>query len=137
MAVDHKKMRIVVALTVGILVFFSSYRWITDAERPERRAQEEAVVMAARSILFAYIGDDKLRISDPLDRVREAGKVYIYPESFGWEISGHYQRPGEAGWHDFLLTLDTNAELIRLLVKDDDAVLRDKARTDAKFEALP
>lgn len=137
MAVDHAKIRIVVALTVGILVFFLSYRWITDAERPERRAQEDAVVMAARSILFAYIGDDKMRISDPLDRVREAGKVYIYPESFGWEISGHYQRSGEAGWHDFLLTLDNNKALIRLLVKDDDAALRDKARTDAKFEALP
>ena len=137
LAVDHTKIRVVVALLAGLLTFYLSYQWITDTERPERRAQEETVVLAARAILFEYVGTEQLQVSDPLQRVREAGKVYIYPESFGWEVSGHYQRSDESAWHDFLITLNANNELIRLLVNDDAAYLLDKSREDPKFEALP
>lgn len=133
MAVNHRVLRLVVAFTFGLLISYCSYQWATDSDRPQRRAEEENVVLASREILRSYIGADDLALSDPLNRVREAGKVYIYPVDSGWEISGHYQRPGENTWHDFLLNLDDESGLVNLKVRDDDPRLVELAATDPMF----
>ena len=133
MAVNHQIMRLVVALGIGLLLSFASYQWLTDTERPERRAEEVAVVNASRSILLSYIDSDDLAVSDALDRVREAGKVYVFPTEQGWELSGHYQRVGERIWHDFLMHLDKDLRLERLVVNDDDTRLQALAESDPLF----
>lgn len=120
MALNHRIMRLVVAFTVGLLVAFGSYQWITDTERSSRRTEEEVVVLAAREILRESVGESNLEISDPLERIRAAGKVYIYPANGGWEVSGHYRRQDEKTWHDFLMTLDADNRLLNLRVNDDD-----------------
>jgi len=126
-------MRLVVAFSVGLLVSYGSFQWLTDTERPERRAEEEAVVKASRAILLSYIDSEDLAVSDALDRVRAAGKVYVFPTERGWELSGHYQRAGEKIWHDFLMQLDKDLRLERLSVNDDDARLRALAKSDPLF----
>lgn len=90
-------------------------------------------MLASREILREYTDSADLEISDALDRVREAGKVYIYPNELGWELSGHYRRPGERMWHDYLMALDGDLSLLRLSVKDDDPALNDLAAVDTKF----
>lgn len=136
MALNHRILRLVVAFAFGVLVSYGSYQWITDTERPSRRAEEEGVVLAARDIIRGYINDANLELSDPLNRVRAAGKVYIYPTDTGWEISGHYRRTSEKTWHDFLMTLDDEAGLLSLRVNDDDPQLVDRAVSDPRFSAI-
>jgi hypothetical protein len=135
MPVNHRIVRLVVAVVVGLVVAITSYQWITDTERSTRRADEEAVVFASRDILRAYVAEDNLEISDPLDRVRDAGKVYLFPTSEGWELSGHYRRPGEKEWHAFLMAVGPDTMLIRLTVQDADDQVAEKAAVDAKFSA--
>jgi hypothetical protein len=133
MVINHRIMRIVVALSIGFLVSYGSFQWLTDAERPERRAEEEGVVNASRAILLSYIDSDDIAVSDALDRVREAGKVYVFPTERGWELSGHYQRAEEKIWHDFLMRLDKDLRLESLSVNDDDARLQALAQSDPLF----
>ncbi|MGI9205144.1 MAG: hypothetical protein ACR2Q3_14100 [Woeseiaceae bacterium] len=133
MNVNHRIVRLVVAFAFGLFVAYGSYQWITDTERPARRAQEESVVLEAREILRGYIGATDLALSDPLKRVRAAGKVYIYPTDGGWELSGHYRRADEKAWHDFLMMLDANAGLLSLRVNDDDPRLVRLATSDPRF----
>lgn len=137
MAVNHKIFRLVFAFGIGLLVAFGSYRWITNADRGTQKIVEESVVLESRQILRSYFPDTPvLHLSDPLDRVREAGKVYIFPTDGGWEISGHYQRDGEKRWHAFLMTLDASASLVTLSVEDDDPQLLEKAESDPSFSVL-
>jgi hypothetical protein len=133
MKLNHRILRLVVAFAFGLVMAYGSYQWITDTERSDRRAEEERVVLASRDILRDYIGASDLELSDPLDRVRAAGKVYIYPTDAGWEVSGHYRRAGEKTWHDFLLTLDAEAALLSLRVNDDDPDLANLAQSDPRF----
>ena len=133
MQVNHRIMRLVVALVVGLAVAVGSYQWITDTERSAQRKQEEAVVFASRDILRSYVGETELEISDPVERIREAGKVYLFPTDDGWELSGHYRRPGERRWHAFLMAVAQDASLISLSVKDSDPQLIEKAAQDPKF----
>jgi len=133
MALNHRILRLVVAFVFGLLVAYGSYQWITDTERPARRAEEEGVVLASRDILREVLGVPGLELSDPLDRVRAAGKVYIYPTDTGWEISGHYRRVDEKIWHDFLMTLDNDANLLTLRVNDDDPQIGSLARSDPRL----
>lgn len=135
MPVNHRILRLVVAFGVGLFVAVTSFQWITDTQRIEQRKQEEAVVIAARGILHTYIADEGLEISDAVDRVREAGKAYLFPTDSGWELSGHYRRPGELGWHAYLMSLDHDARLVNLAVQDSTAELRALAESDAKFTA--
>ena len=96
MMVNHRIMRVVFAFGIGLLASYCSYQWITDPDRAARRAVEEGVVREARLVLERYVGTESaLEISDPLNRVREAGKVYIYPAPYGWEVSGQYRRDGK------------------------------------------
>ena len=120
MTLNHRILRLVVAFAVGLLAALGSYLWITDTERSSRRTAEEGVVLAAREILRESVGAADIEISDPLERIRAAGKVYIFPTETGWEVSGHYRRQEEQTWHDFLMTLDAEARLVNLRVNDDD-----------------
>jgi len=135
MEINHRIMRLVVAFSVGLIVSYGSFQWLTDTDRPVRRATEESVVNASRIILLDYIDSENLTISDPLDRVREAGKVYVFPTEDGWELSGHYQRQGEKTWHDFLMKLDADLNLISFAVNDDDPRLSTLAANDPLFKA--
>ena len=89
------------------------------------------------------LGDDArplfagLRIVDPLAPDRKVGKVYIYPATRGWEVSGHYKRGDGQRWHPYLMRLDADAGLVGLSVRDDDARLRRKAGQDPKLTAEP
>jgi hypothetical protein len=126
-------MGLVVAFTFGLIVAYGSYQWITNTERSVQRGREEAIVFASREILRSYVVDEGLEISDALDRVREAGKVYLYPTDDGWQLSGHYRRHDEKRWHAFLISLDTKESLVSLVVQDTDPELTKMANSDPKF----
>ena len=137
MAINHRIMRWVFALSFGLLVAYGSYKWITTSDRAFRRGIEEEVVRKSRAILASYVADrEELRISDPLDRVRAAGKVYIFPNASGWEISGQYRRQDEKAWHPYLMDLDRDSKLVRLSVEDTDPELVRRAATDPLFEVV-
>ncbi len=132
---NHRVGRIVFALVVGLVVFFASYRWVTDPGlRVERAAQEEAV-RSARAALVEMIGDDELQIVDPLAPNRKAGKVYVYDEAPGWAVSGYYRRGEQDRWHPFLVTLDEALSLTRLKVQDP--ILLERAAVDPRLEVSP
>ena len=138
MAVNHRILSLVFAFGVGLFVSFLSYQWITNPERAAERAVQEGVVRESRVILENWVGDkDTIEISDPLNRVREAGKVYFYPTDNGWELSGQYRRSGERAWHPYLMMLDRDARLISLSVEDDDPRLAEKAANDSRFSISP
>jgi hypothetical protein len=65
------------------------------------------------------------------------GKVYIYPTSDGWEISGFYRRDEADGWHPWLMNLDAQLSLESLAVRDSDQQLNRLAAGDSKFSVEP
>lgn len=136
MAINHRVTRWIFALAVGLTLSWFSYRWVADdAERRQQRELEESVVLASREILHAYVADgSQLEISDALDRVREAGKVYIFPTETGWELSGQYRRDGERGWHAYLMLLDDDATLLKLSVRDNAPAVVERAADDPRLE---
>ena len=137
MAVNHRIMSLAFAFGVGLLVSFCSYQWISNPERAEQRAIEEAVVRESRLILESVVSNGvQLEISDPLNRVREAGKVYIYPLDEGWELSGQYRRRGEQRWHPYLMVLDGASSLVSLHVQDDDPAVALKEVNDARLTII-
>ena len=134
MQINHRIMGLVFALSTGLLVSWWSYQWVTNPDRAEDRAVEERVVLEVRAILHDYVANGTtLELSDPLNRVREAGKVYIYPLADGWELSGHYRRPDDSRWRPFLMVLDTNAELVSLAVDDPHPDVAARAAGDDRF----
>jgi hypothetical protein len=138
MAVNHRITGLVFAFGVGLIASYWSYMWITNSERAAERAVEEAVVMESREILRTFVSSGELiHYSDALDRVREAGKVYIYPTSSGWELSGQYQRDGVPTWHPFLMQLDHDTKLVSLSVRDPDPATAARAREDRRVTVTP
>ena len=138
MAVNHRVMRLVFAFAVGLFVSFWSYQWITNPDRAAQRAVEEGVVRESRLILESWVAAGRdIEISDPLNRVREAGKVYLYPTDDGWELSGQYRPAGDRNWHPYLMRLDADARLVSLSVEDDDPKLAEKAASDHRFSISP
>jgi len=134
MQVNHKILRLVFAFGTGLLVSYGSYQWITNPQRAAERTIEEAVVQESRLVLLSYVADNEVvEISDALERVRAAGKVYIYPVNGGWELSGQYKRHNDSGWHAFLMQLDHDSRLLSLSVEDNDPDLVSQAATDPKF----
>ncbi|MBJ88583.1 MAG: hypothetical protein CMO98_01870 [Woeseia sp.] len=134
MKINHRVTRLIFAFTVGGLLSFCSYQWITNTERGVQRQIEEGVVDVSRQILSSYVAlDRELEISDPLNRVRAAGKVYIYPTLDGWEVSGQYRRLGAIQWCSFLMVLDSDVKLVSLSVEDNDPILQQRALSDSKF----
>ncbi len=130
----HRIFSLVFALAVGITLALYSFQRIADPEPARQRAREEAVVMSAREILRAHVSSEKeIEIADPLAPNRVAGKVYVYPNGNGWEVSGHYRRGDVDRWHPFLMALDEKVELISLLVRDNDVATLAAAAADPKF----
>ncbi len=138
MAVNHRIMSLVFASGIGLFVSYCSYQWVTNPDRGAQRAIEEGVVRESRVILESWVADGaNIEISDPLNRVREAGKVYIYPIADGWEISGQYRRTGERRWHPYLMTLDADSRMLSLAVGDERPGLLEKAADDPRFSVTP
>lgn len=134
MAINHRISGLFFAFGVGLAFSYFSYQWITNTDRGEQRAIEEGVVLESRKILRSYVSSgEAIHISDPLNRVREAGKVYIYPTQAGWELSGQYQRDGERGWRPFIMHLDSESRLLSLAVRDDDPATIARARNESRF----
>jgi hypothetical protein len=134
MAVNHRILSLAFAFAVGLFVSFCSYQWISNPDRGAQRAVEEGVVRESRRILETWVAEgNTIEISDPLNRVRSAGKVYIYPVADGWELSGQYRLSGENRWHPYLMTLDADARLVSLSVEDSRPSLREKAGNDPRF----
>lgn len=121
-------------VAVGLLVAVLSYRWVTAPEQRAERAEEEAVVLEARSLLAARLGLDAPEIVDPLAPRRSIGKSYIYPDEGGWEVSGHYRRGPGDDWHPWLMRLDDERHVLLIRVRDDDPQLIRRAGRDPVLE---
>lgn len=131
---QHRIIRLVIAFAIGIFLALYSFERITDPEPAMQRAREEAVVLSARAILKSHVSaDTEIQIVDPLATDRSVGKAYIYPTESGWEVSGHYRRHGSDSWHAFLMSLDSNAQLVALSVRDDDEKVVAAARDNPKL----
>ena len=95
------------------------------------------MVDVSRQILRDFVGNGQsLEISDPLRRVRSAGKVYIYPKVDGWEVSGQYRRKDQNSWNKYLMKLDSNVKLVSLVVADDSPSVQDRAKLDSRLILL-
>ncbi len=132
---NHKVIRIVIALAIGMGIALYSYDRITDPLPRQQRAQEEAVVATARDILKNTIApDSELQIVDPLQPDRKIGKVYVYPTDEGWDVSGHYRRNEQDPWHPWLMSVDDSMQLQKLLVRDSNPALAVQAAKDPRIE---
>jgi len=134
--------RLAFAISVGLLVAFTAYRWVNDAgPRAERaslaraeRAFEESVVLASRALLQSTLAIGKLELVDPLAPDRVVGKAYVYPSSSGWEVSGFYRRDARDLWHPYLVTLDATLQLAHLKISDTALLARNG---EGVLEVLP
>lgn len=136
--INHKVVRPLVALIIGLLLAFYAYQRVSDPEPARRRAMEEVVVMNSREILRSYVAPaGQIEVVDPLSPNSKVGKVYIYPAGGGWEVSGHYRRDESDQWHPYLLALNGDAGLVSLVVQDGNARLMDMSAQDPRFSAVP
>jgi len=136
--INHKVVRPLLALTVGLILALYAYQRVTDPEPGLQRAREEAVVISARDILRSYVAPGaELEFVDPVSPNRKIGKAYIYPAAGGWEVSGHYRRNEDDAWHPFLMSLSGEAGLESLAVRDANDRLIGMSAQDSKFSAVP
>jgi hypothetical protein len=139
--VNHKVIRMIFALAIGVFLALFSYQRFTEQEPGLERSLEEAAVLAGREILREFVAfEDEIEIIDPLAPSRVIGKVYIYPADSGWELSGFYRRNrGDQNdrWHPYLMSLDAGLMLITLSVKDTDSRLIATATSDPRFSVDP
>ena len=134
----QKVLRLIIAFGIGLALAGYAYFWVTDPEPARQRALEERVVLEARATLVNYLSSQpELQIIDPLEPNRKVGKVYIYPASDGWEISGFYRRDEADVWHPWLMNLDAQLSLLSLAVRDSDQQLNKLAAGDKKFSVEP
>jgi len=132
--INHRVLRWIVAFGVGFALAILAFQRISDPEPRLQRAREEAAVLAARDLLTVYVVQDgALEIVDPLATNRKVGKVYVYPNDHGWDVSGFYRRGPTDKWHPFLMNLDAGTRLVSLSVRDTDLRLQEVAATDPKF----
>lgn len=135
---NHKVIRVVVALAVGIVLALYGYDRVTDPLPRQKRVQEEAVVAQVRDILKNIVAPNStLQFVDPVQPDRKIGKVYIYPTDYGWEVSGYYRRGEQDPWHPWLMSMDASMQLQKLSVKDRDSQLIALAAENPKFSAVP
>jgi len=125
------------AFGVGLLVAAFSYRWLIDPQPREERQRQESVVLESRGLLQDIIASGQLEIVDPLSPDRKVGKVYVYPATAGWEVSGYYRRGDTDLWHPYLLSLDENLALLHLKISDQDQALIDRGTSDTHLEVVP
>jgi hypothetical protein len=131
-------MQWIVAIAVGVMLSLLVFDRATDPEPMRRKAIEEAVVLEARLLLLSYVlPGGELQLVDPLAPDRKVGKVYIWPDDNGWEVSGYYRRDEQDPWHPFLMILDASSELTSLAVKDRNERLIGMSARDPKFSAVP
>ena len=136
--INHKVIRPLVALILGLMLALYAYQWVTDPEPALQRAREEAVVMSARELLRSYVAPGGyLEIVDAVSPNRKVGKVYVYPDEGGWEVSGHYRRAEDDPWHPYLMSLSGEAGLESLAVRDANDRLLGLSGQDSKFSAVP
>jgi len=121
---NHRIGRTLFALGVGLAVAVLAFQWITDPLPRERRQAEENAVQASRELLREALGELDLEIVDPLAPNRKVGKVYIYVESPGWAISGHYRRNEADRWHAYLIHLDGDLRLHAFKAQDEAVDLK-------------
>jgi len=135
---NHKIIRPLVAVTIGLVLALYSYQRITDPEPGLQRAREEAIVMLARDILHSYVSPvNAIEIVDAISPASKVGKSYIYPTDDGWELSGHYRRDENDRWHPYLMALNGDAGLKSLAVQDGNDRLIGMSAQDPKFSAVP
>jgi hypothetical protein len=118
---NHRIGRSLFALGVGLVVATLAFQWITDPEPRARRQAEEQAVQASRVLLREAVGQENIEIVDPLSPNRKVGKVYVYAETPGWAVSGHYRRSEDGRWYPYLMHLTEALEMHAL--KADDAAL--------------
>jgi Ni,Fe-hydrogenase maturation factor len=136
--INHKVIRPLVAVTIGLVLALYSYQRITDPEPGLQRASEEAIVMLARDILQSYVSPvNVIEIVDAVSPASKVGKSYIYPADDGWELSGHYRRDENDRWHPYLMSLNEDAGLKSLAVQDGNDRLIGMSAQDPKFSAVP
>ena len=136
--INHKVVRPLVGLTLGLILALYAYQCVTDPQPGLQRTREEAVVFSARDILRSYVGPAQhLEIVDPVSPNRKVGKAYIYPAAEGWEVSGHYRRDEDDPWHPYLMSLNDEAGLESLAVRDANDRLIGMSSQDPKFSAVP
>jgi len=128
---------IVFAIGVGLVIAFFSYRWLVDPQPREERQRQEEVVLESRNLLRGIIASGQLEIVDPLAPDRKVGKVYVYPATAGWDISGYYRRSATDLWHPYLIRLDEQLALTRLKISDQDPALIERATGDSSLEVVP
>ena len=63
---NHRIARLIFGFSVGLLVAFLAYRWITDPAPRAERQLEETVVMIARQQLEETLALGELDLVDPL-----------------------------------------------------------------------
>lgn len=135
---NHRIVRPLIALTGGLILSLYAFERVTDPEPGLQRAREEAVVLSARDILKSYVAPvGTLEIVDPVSPNRKVGKDYIYPDGDGWEVSGHYRRNEDDPWHPYLMSLNSEAELMSLAVRDANDRLIGMSSQDPRFSAIP
>ena len=134
---QQRKGGIIFALGVGLLVAVFSYRWLVDPQPREERLRQESAVLESRNLLQDVVASGQLEIVDPLSPDRKVGKVYVYPATAGWEVSGYYRRSETDLWHPFLLSLDENLVLQHLKISDQDQALIDRGTSDSRLEVVP
>ena len=133
---NHRVGRISFALLVGLIVAFSSYRWITDPGGREERALQVTVVEASRSRLRSETGLESIEIVDTLAPNRVVGKAYVFPEGEGWSVSGFYRRDDNDRWHPYLMSLTVDLTLVSLKVQDRDPELARRANSSPVLEVV-
>lgn len=135
---NHKVIRVVVALAIGIVLALYGYDRVTDPFPHQQRVQEEEVVVQARDILKNIVAPNSaLQFVDPMRPDRKIGKVYIYPTDDGWEVSGHYRRGEQDPWHPWLMSVNASMQLQNLSVRDKDPQLVALAAENPRFSTSP
>ena len=135
---NHSIGRYVFALAVGLSLALYVYQRASDPQpRLDRQEEERIVLLARAAILDTLPVDGPVDIVDPLAPNRVAGKVYVYPASEGWEVSGHYRRQDEAEWHPWLMRLDAEGVMQSLAVRDADPEFLRLAETLPGFSVTP
>jgi len=136
--INHKVIRPLVALAVGLVLALYAYQRVTDPEPGLQRAREEAIVMVARDILQSYVSPgNAIEIVDAVSPASKVGKSYVGPTDDGWELSGHYRRDENDRWHPYLMALNADAGLKSLAVQDGNDRLIGMSAQDPKFSAVP
>lgn len=135
---NQKALGLVFALGVGLLLAWFAYNSVDVPDRGLERAEEEAAVRSAATLLISTITPGStLEVIDPLRPNRAVGKTYVYPTADGWQVSGYYRRGKDDAWHPWLMQLDARLTLTSLAVQDDSAEVRAIAANDSRVSATP